>query len=297
MNPKRLIKASIHHIDKFCASFCETNASLLFHRVAPNSEYSDPESLCISPNAFEQLLYQLNHSHDFLRLEDFLSGKPGIHITFDDGYLDNYTYALPILLKLNCPATFFVTTSFIQSRVPWWDLLWEHVSITTSSESALLEYENLRNVTRDRFMSCPTEMSTLLASAFPPGVSLDNPPFMTPTHISELSQLPGITIGNHSHAHQLSSSLSPSAFHLDLALSTSLLTSWTSKKPCIYAYPYGHRHSWNRHNIQSLHSLGYTHAFSNIPGYHTQYSRPYSIRRYLISSRYPLDLDHLLSIV
>jgi peptidoglycan/xylan/chitin deacetylase (PgdA/CDA1 family) len=56
-------------------------------------------------------------------------------ITFDDGYLDNYTHARPILKRLNLPATFYVTTNFIGSdNVAPWDqhrprpwMTWEHV--------------------------------------------------------------------------------------------------------------------------------------------------------------------------
>ncbi len=45
-----------------------------------------------------------------------------LSITFDDGYLDNYNVAAPILRRLALPATFFVTTGFIGSSiVPSWD--------------------------------------------------------------------------------------------------------------------------------------------------------------------------------
>ena len=43
-------------------------------------------------------------------------------ITFDDGYKDNYEVAFPILKAEGVPATFFVTTGFVDApRLPWWD--------------------------------------------------------------------------------------------------------------------------------------------------------------------------------
>ena len=45
-----------------------------------------------------------------------------LSVTFDDGYADNYTVAAPILKTMGIPATFFVTTGFIDSSVvPVWD--------------------------------------------------------------------------------------------------------------------------------------------------------------------------------
>src|SRR5262249_44705633 len=45
-------------------------------------------------------------------------------VTFDDGYADNATTALPLLERYDVPATCFVTTSAVaSSREFWWDEL------------------------------------------------------------------------------------------------------------------------------------------------------------------------------
>lgn len=70
-----------------------------------------------------------------LRRGDDMGGT--LSITFDDGYMDNYEVAAPILRTHNLPATFFVSTGFLGSnKVPFWDrdlpqpprwMQWQHV--------------------------------------------------------------------------------------------------------------------------------------------------------------------------
>ena len=73
-----------------------------------------------------------------MQLPDVLGRARGryILITFDDGYLDNYQVAFPILASEGVPATFFVATGFIDSpRIAWWDeIAW---MVRTSNRDAL----------------------------------------------------------------------------------------------------------------------------------------------------------------
>jgi peptidoglycan/xylan/chitin deacetylase (PgdA/CDA1 family) len=43
------------------------------------------------------------------------SGQKAVAITFDDGWLDNYLYAVPVLKRHNFKATFFVITSRVEA--------------------------------------------------------------------------------------------------------------------------------------------------------------------------------------
>jgi peptidoglycan/xylan/chitin deacetylase (PgdA/CDA1 family) len=50
-----------------------------------------------------------------------------VAVTFDDGYRDNATIALPILSRHGVPATFFVATSFLDGGIMWNDAVVESI--------------------------------------------------------------------------------------------------------------------------------------------------------------------------
>jgi peptidoglycan/xylan/chitin deacetylase (PgdA/CDA1 family) len=76
------------------------------------------------PEEFErQISWLRERDYAFFTFSDLLAssmkGKlspKSVAITFDDGYLDNYEYALPILLAHDVPATFFVVSGLVGEK-------------------------------------------------------------------------------------------------------------------------------------------------------------------------------------
>lgn len=61
--------------------------------------------------------------------------SPSIVITIDDGYLNNYTLAYPVLKALGLPAVIYLTTGFIGTKkAPWVDDLMELLLLTEGKE-------------------------------------------------------------------------------------------------------------------------------------------------------------------
>jgi peptidoglycan/xylan/chitin deacetylase (PgdA/CDA1 family) len=97
-----------------------------FHRI---SDEMHEDSLTCGTQKFEAFCRFFCKNFRVLPLSEQLAGcRAGadlggtLSLTFDDGYLDNFAVAAPILKNLGLPATFFVTTGFIGSRtIPAWD--------------------------------------------------------------------------------------------------------------------------------------------------------------------------------
>lgn len=99
---------------------------ICFHRV--NDRVAD--SLTTPPAVFDELMRIVRAEYQPIAMSRLVSKLSGgdslppnaIAITFDDGYKDNRTIAAPILDKYDLPATFFLTSGYIDTdRVFPWD--------------------------------------------------------------------------------------------------------------------------------------------------------------------------------
>lgn len=84
---------------------------VVFHRVAIEK---DPFWPPLRPDEFESIIKEMSKRYTFITPEQLLKGnskelRNSCLVMFDDGYLDFYTYALPIINEYKVPVTMFVS--------------------------------------------------------------------------------------------------------------------------------------------------------------------------------------------
>ncbi|MCU1268094.1 MAG: polysaccharide deacetylase [Acidobacteria bacterium] len=89
--------------------------SILVYHTISEPAVALPGDIDISREKFARQLQWLARRRQVVRLAETLSGtsKRLTAITFDDGYRDNLTVALPLLEKFELPMTLFVTAGFV----------------------------------------------------------------------------------------------------------------------------------------------------------------------------------------
>jgi peptidoglycan/xylan/chitin deacetylase (PgdA/CDA1 family) len=135
------------HTGLYRARLRGSNVVVAFHSV---NEQAAADALRCPPDAFEEYCAFFSRHMTPRTLTEAMDSvdrreeknAPPVVVTFDDGYLDNFEIALPILKKHGLSATFFVTTGFVGSQTrPSWD---EKAGI----ESRWMSIDNVQSLAR-----------------------------------------------------------------------------------------------------------------------------------------------------
>ena len=85
---------------------------MMYHMISGQLERTKKSGLRVSPDMFERhLKYFKNNGWKFIKMSElqlYENDNKVVAITFDDGYLDNYTNAFPLLKKYNACATLYL---------------------------------------------------------------------------------------------------------------------------------------------------------------------------------------------
>ncbi len=127
---------------------------LAYHRVIDvpdevNYHY-DLELVSASCKQFESQVKYLKKHYNPVSIEqlvDFTEGKiklpkRPVLITFDDGFLDNYENAFPILKRHNVPAVIYISTGYMGSKkIIWFDWLVSLVKVVDETSLNISELD------------------------------------------------------------------------------------------------------------------------------------------------------------
>ena len=203
---------------------------LLYHSIG----FQPDNSLCISPKVFENHIKSLigagYHVTSLRQLYEKIESKQTYSqrtavLTFDDGYLDNWTYAYPILKKYKVPATIFIVTGRTKeypiSYRPNLEDVWE----------GKLTYTELQKITQRHSKHIP---------------------YLTWAELRVMKKSGLIDIQSHSHSHpdftvhETDNNKGTQDLLKELTLSKSIIESKLKHRVNFLAWPYG------RYNMYSL---------------------------------------------
>ncbi|MDE2400749.1 MAG: polysaccharide deacetylase family protein [Burkholderiales bacterium] len=219
-----------------------------------------------------------------------------VALTFDDGYQDNFTVALPILQRHRLTATFFVCTGYLNDGLMFNDIVTEALRRSTKSDldlswlglgvQALSDMQGRRELAfkilgavkylpfTERELACARIWDMADPGQHRPRL------MMTDDQVRELAAQ-GMTIGAHTHTHPILNQVSLEAAREDVEKNRRLLTELIGETPTIFAYPngrpicdYGYQH------VQLIKDLGFSAAVSTAWGIATKACDPYQLPRF-----------------
>ena len=224
--------------------------------------------------------HELNNS---LKNNKKLPSNPVI-ITFDDGYIDNYSNAFRILKENNVVAVFYVSTQYIgTNKIFWFDDIVHHLKSTKKekiflnvidealdlstdqgvkdsintvlSRSKIISNEERLCLVEEVVLECDIGVADHEADHFP--MSWDD--------VREISSY-GCEIGSHSISHPILSQVSSKQLVNEINDSKKIIEKEIGKEVLSIAYPVGGLSACNDEVIRLVRDSGYKFGCTYIPG-------------------------------
>jgi peptidoglycan/xylan/chitin deacetylase (PgdA/CDA1 family) len=276
---------------------------LCYHRVAEGVE--DPFHLCVRPGNFAAHLEEISRSRELSTLDDLSipSRRPRVVVTFDDGYRDNLTTALPIAESKGVPITFFVASGILGTHNGfWWDRLGtllrsrppqvteidlpvggQNVRLTLGSSGIRTDLDSVRRhllplrVTDiERALDAVSEQWQV-DSAPPPDAGT-----LTPEELLQLAASDTATIGAHTVDHVRLGDRPAREQQDTISGSKQELEQSVGRAVPHFAYPFGRHDDFDDRSVEAVRSAAFDTACTTIPGTARASADPYRLPRRLV---------------
>lgn len=274
---------------------------LIFHRVLAQPDPLFPSEATVQ--SFDWQMALLKSLFNVLPLTEAVSRlKAGTlperaaAITFDDGYADNYTHALPILQKHGLHATFFIATAYLDGGRMFNDTVIESVRNTRLSHLDLSDMDlgqhdvgpiaaktqAIHQILPKIKYLLPDEREAAAAriAARAEVEHLPNDLMMTTAQLKSLHAA-GMEIGGHTHRHPILAKLDRDAAQTEIATGKTVLEDKLGTRVRLFAYPNGKPETdYLPEQARIVRKLGFEAAVSTAHGVSTRRSDLYQLARF-----------------
>jgi peptidoglycan/xylan/chitin deacetylase (PgdA/CDA1 family) len=235
--------------------------TLIFHRVLPQPDLLFPGDL--HAVRFDNVCSWLAEWFNVLALDEAVdlmqrgSLPPrALSITFDDGYADNATVAMPILRRHGLSATFFISTGFLDGGMPWNDLVtdsfrrceqgfvklpriagidlgaWELADIAARRAAVLSTIESIK------YLPTAHRQDAVQAVVAACGVVTPNDLMMSSVQVKQLVD-GGMSVGGHTVTHPILAHIDEATARHEIGEGCDRLRAITGRAVELFAYPNG----------------------------------------------------------
>lgn len=244
---------------------------------------------------FQAQLTDLQNHYDIVSLDNALTeptGKrPRLVLSFDDGDRGLHKHLLPIVRASGLPVIIYVATEQFETGQPFWfdrvvNALQGGCKVSVDglgqwvlpAEEGSAHWAVLGEVLQALKEADHSARDTLANQVVAQGNTTQTSP-LGPMQLDELRTLaatPGVTIGAHSHGHELLDQIPLEQARESIARSRRLLQDWTGQEVRHFAFPNGNHTAGLRNTVADL---GFTSAAILEDRLVNQQADPYALPR------------------
>lgn len=280
--------------------FQKISIILMYHRVVEETlkNYHDPAML-VSSKTFEMHIKEISQFFDIVPLEAITESNPQKRrlcaITFDDGWVDNYENAFPILKKNNIPATIFIPVNMIGSKKRFWfQSIWDIWSqagknglisdciryfntVIPAWKPEYIDVEQIDKLISELKHLPAQELNDLAEQSYRSlGLTPESDGYILNwEQVREMSQN-GITFGSHCLNHYILPNLSKEIKKKEIFDSISILNKKGVSVSPFFSFPNG---DWDNESLALVKEAGYKGALTTRLGYNTAQTDPFLLNR------------------
>jgi peptidoglycan/xylan/chitin deacetylase (PgdA/CDA1 family) len=256
------------------------------HSVVDDDDFHPDHTLRCPVGKLEWILRRLRQQPlDLVTFDEAIerlgapSARPFVTFTFDDGFADNLTKALPVMEKFAAPFTVYVSTGMITREIDaWWFGLAElirrrdqielpglghfHCADAPSKQGA---YAAIETAVHNNFDLLPAIREALAAAGIQIRALVDKEA-LTERQLGVLSAHPLVTIGGHTTTHPNLARATPATVRWEMAQNRAFLEAITGKPVTHNAYPFGHAGACGEREAEISRTLGFRTAVTTRSG-------------------------------